>query len=124
MDKRKILVVDDEQDLREAMSTALTQAGYEVLAAKNGAEGLELATKEKPDLIMLDIVMPEMDGLATLERLRTDAWGKTANVMLLTVLDDVESVSRAVEHGVHDYLVKTDLNLEDVVTRVKEKLGE
>ena len=122
MTKHTILVCDDEQDLREAMATALSEAGFDVLTAENGAKGFELAVREKPDLIMLDIRMPEMDGLTALERLRADEWGKTANIMLLTVLDDVDSVSRASEHGVSDYLVKSDLKLEDVVARVKEKL--
>ena len=122
MTKHTILVCDDEQDLREAMATALSEAGFDVLTAENGAKGFELAVREKPDLIMLDIRMPEMDGLTALERLRADEWGKTANIMLLTVLDDVDSVSRASEHGVNDYLVKSDLKLEDVVVRVKEKL--
>lgn len=122
-EKKTILVVDDEKDLRDALVTILSDEGFNVLTAQDGDEGLQMAFEHKPDLILLDLVMPKLDGYAVLDRLRADEWGKDANVFLLTVLDDIDSVTRAVEHGGLEYFVKTDWRLEDIVKKVKEKLG-
>lgn len=121
---KTILIIDDEKDLRAVLSAALHDEGYEILEAANGEEGLKMALEHKPALILLDVIMPKMTGLEMLEKLREDEWGKEADILLLTVLEDVESVSRALQHGVHDYLVKTDWDLKDIVQRVREKVGE
>jgi DNA-binding response OmpR family regulator len=123
MAKKKVLIVDDERDLREALGAMVEAEGFEVLSAKDGAEGLETALKEKPDLILLDIVMPKMDGFEVLDKLREDEWGKKVQVIFLTVLEDMESVSRAIAQGGHEYLVKTDWALEEVAKKIREKLG-
>ena len=123
IEKKTILVIDDESDLRYALSAALTDSGFNVLTAADGDEGLKMAFEHKPDLILLDLVMPKLDGYAVLDRLRGDEWGKDANVFLLTVLEDIDSVTKAVEHGGLEYFVKTDWRLEDIVKKVKEKLG-
>ena len=122
-EKKTILVVDDEKDIRDALSTILTDEGFNVLTAADGDEGLKMAFEHKPDLILLDLVMPKLDGYAVLDRLRADEWGKNANVFLLTVLEDIDSVSKAIEHGGLEYFVKTDWRLEDIVKRIQEKLG-
>ena len=76
--------------------------------AKNGVEGLALALKEHPDLILLDIVMPELDGMAVLSRLREDRWGKNARVLILTNLEgDAEKTVHAITNGVFEFLVKS-----------------
>ena len=121
--KKTILIVDDEKDLRDALATALADEGFNVLTAADGDEGLKMAFEHKPDLILLDLVMPKLDGYAVLDRLRLDEWGKDANVFLLTVLEDIDSVSKAIEHGGLEYFVKTDWRLEDIVERIQEKLG-
>lgn len=77
-----------------------------------------------PDLILLDIVMPKMDGMTMLAQLREDEWGKTARVITLTNLSDTEKVAEAIEHGSYEYLVKSDWKIEDVVAKVREKLGK
>lgn len=122
--KKTILIVDDEKDLRDALSTAFRDEGCETLEAENGEEGLSAALEHKPDLILLDIVMPKLNGLDMLEKLRGDEWGKNAKVVLLTVLEDVGTVSRAIEKGGYDYFVKTDWDLKDIVQKVKERLGD
>ena len=78
----------------------------------------------KPDLILLDLVMPNKDGFAVLTELREDPWGKTAPVILLTNLDDYESLSRVLQKQGHEYLVKTDWKIEEVVAKVKEHLDK
>jgi len=119
----KILIVEDDQSLVKVLVKKLTQEGFEVSTAANGKIGLATAIKNKPDLILLDIVMPVMDGLTMLQELRKDRWGKLARVILLTNLSDSEKVSEALQHGIYVYLVKADWKLEDVVKKVKETLG-
>ena len=121
---KKILIVEDEAPLRNAVTDILTFEGFTVLQAKNGQEGLDLALKEHPDLILLDLMMPIMDGLTMLEKLRQDAdFGKTAAVILLTNINDPEKVAMATEAGSYDFLVKSDWNIEDVVRKIKGRLG-
>jgi len=121
---KKILIVEDEAPLRNAVTDILTFEGFDVFQAKNGQEGLDIALKEKPDLILLDLMMPIMDGLTMLEKLRQDAdFGKHAAVILLTNINDPEKVAMATEAGSYDFLVKSDWNIEDVVKKIKGRLG-
>lgn len=120
----KILIIEDESSLRNALRDKFTRDGFEVLEAKNGEEGLDVALREHPDLILLDIVMPKMDGMTMLTQLREDEWGKTARVITLTNLSDTEKVAEAIEHGSYEYLVKSDWKIEDVVATVRKKLGK
>lgn len=120
---KKILIVEDEAPLRNAVSDTLTFEGFTVFQAKNGQEGLDIAFKEHPDLILLDLMMPIMDGLTMLEKLRQDEWGSGAAVILLTNINDPEKVAQATEAGSYDFLVKSDWNIEDVVKKIKGRLG-
>jgi len=119
---KTILIVDDEQTLLSALVDKFTREGFVVLSAKDGQEGLDRAFADHPDLILLDIVMPVMDGMAMLANLRKDPWGKNAKVIMLTNLSEVEKVTSQLQ-GVYDYLVKSDWELKDVVKKVKERLG-
>ena len=121
--KTTILVADDNPDLTNILQDRLTREGFSVLIAHDGDEATAIALKEHPDLILLDIMMPKVDGWKVLENLQDDDWGKTAKVILLTNLSDMDSVSRAVTAGSFDYLVKTDWDIGEVVTRVKETLA-
>lgn len=119
-----ILIVEDEQDLREALADKLTREAFTVLEAKNGKEGLDKALGEHPDLILLDIVMPEMDGMTVLRKLREDTWGKTVPVILLTNLSATEEsiIEEMVKYAPSHYLVKSDWKIKDVVEKIKETL--
>lgn len=118
---KTILIVEDEAPLLKALSAKFKHEGYATLEARDGEEGLETALSQKPDMILLDIVMPKMDGLTMLEMLRKDAWGKDVPVMLLTNLNDPIKVADAIKEGVYDYLVKTNWKLEDVLEKVAQK---
>ena len=121
---KKVLIVEDEAPLRNAVSDILSFEGFDVFQAKNGQEGLDTAIKERPDIILLDLMMPIMDGLTMLEKLREDQeYGKTAAVILLTNINDPEKVAMATEAGSYDFLVKSDWNIEDVVKKIKGRLG-
>ncbi len=123
MEKKKILVAEDEPQLRKLMLSKFESSGFAALGAEDGSVALEKALKEHPDVILLDILMPVMDGIEMLRKLRTDAWGKSALVMLLSNLRDSGKVLEGVELGAHEYFVKSDWKLEDIVKKVKEKLS-
>lgn len=118
-----ILIVEDESILRRLLVTTLRGEGYTVFEAADGKAGHEQAIKRHPRLVLLDIIMPEMDGLAMLQKLREDEWGKTAKIVLLTNLDDIADLEKAKKYGVYDYLVKSDWSLEELANQVREKLS-
>ncbi len=120
---KHILLVEDEQDIRDAMAEALREGGFEVTEAGNGAVGLQLALQKKPDVILLDIIMPEMDGHAMLKKLRTDPWGNKAKVIMLTSMDNAKHVATAYSDSVDDYIIKVHSSLEEIVNKVKVVLN-
>lgn len=125
--EKKILIVEDEVSLRNALKDKLTHEGFVTLEAKNGEEGLAVALREHPDLILLDIVMPKMDGMTMLKKLRAEnEWGKSVPVIILTNLtSDNEQRNRDItETEPSYYFVKTDWTLEDILTKIRERLGE
>ncbi|MCK4519550.1 MAG: response regulator [Candidatus Omnitrophica bacterium] len=104
--KKRILIVDDEQELVKALQIRLGAAGYEVIVAYDGKKGLEKAQEGKPNLILLDILMPEMDGFETLEKLKQDRQTKTIPVIILTAKSQLEDVTRTTNLGAENYIVK------------------
>ncbi len=123
--RRVVLIVEDEQDMLQALVDKFAREGFDVLEAKDGEEGLGLALKEHPDLILLDIIMPKMDGMTMMKKLREDAWGKSVPIILLTNLSATEEeiIKGIVENTPAYYLVKSEWKIEDVVQKVKERLG-
>lgn len=122
-DMKKILVVEDEIPLLKALSMKLKKAGFLVLEAQDGQIGLDIALKEKPDLILSDILMPNMDGFTMVNNLRQDEWGKDALIIFLTNFNNPQDIDKALQSGIYDYLVKNDWNLNDLIGKIKEKLG-
>ena len=120
---KKILIVEDNKGLAKVLSNSLHSENVSILEAGNGEDGLALALKEHPDLILLDVVMPKMDGITMLQKMREDEWGKNASVIILSNLSDQNKVADAVTEGVFDYLIKDDWSLDDLITRVKAKLN-
>jgi len=120
---KKLLIIDDESIVLKSLSSQFDRKVVKIITASNGADGLKMALKEHPDLILLDLVMPKMDGMTMLTKLRADKWGKKAQVIILTNLSDAERVAQAVERGTYEYLVKVDWNVMDVVKKCKKYLG-
>lgn len=118
-----ILIVDDEKPLTEALVFKFEEEGFTVWSAYDGEEGLRSALANEPDMILLDIIMPKMDGLTMLEKLRENMWGKTAKVIMLTNLSEWSNTAQAIEQHVHDVLIKSDWKIADVIKKVKEKLS-
>ncbi len=105
-DKPTVLVVDDEPNIVETLQDRLEMSGYHVLTAVNGEEGLEQATKESPDVVLLDIMMPVMDGLDMLERLRQTSNNTDIPVIMLSACSQAQDIARAKAFGIEDYIVK------------------
>ena len=118
-----ILLVEDEKEVSEIYSLALEQGHFRVLTARDGQTGLKLANSHKPDLILLDIILPKMDGFEMLTKLKGDRKTKGIPVVMLTNLGDAEDISRGKELGALAYLVKASYGPSQVVKKVKEVLG-
>lgn len=120
---KKLLIVEDEIALLRVLASQFDKKEFKVLEAEDGKEALKVALDEHPDLILLDLVMPVMDGMTMLGKLRQDKWGKDAKVIILTNLDDDAKVAEALKRGTFDYLIKSDWHVNNVVQKVKVKLG-
>jgi DNA-binding response OmpR family regulator len=118
--KKKILVVEDEEPMLVILRDSLAEAGFAVVTAKNGEEGLAKAYQERPDLVLLDVVMPKMDGVTMMKKLRMDPWGKAVPIIFLTNLTaDVATMNELASKEPAQYLVKSDYTIDEVVGRVK-----
>ena len=106
MNKKKILVVDDEPQLAGFVKMRLEANNFEVAVASDGRDGLKKGSENKPDLIILDILMPNLDGFSMLAKLREDEETKSLPVIILTAKDTPDSVAKALKLGANDYIVK------------------
>jgi len=106
MNKEKILVVDDEQDLLDFVKLRLEAHNYTVVTASDGVEALEIFKKEKPDLVLLDILMPKLDGFQVCQALKNDPLTADIPVIMLTAKDRVEDIKKAKHIGANGYLIK------------------
>lgn len=119
----KILLVEDDNNLREIYGARLTAEGYDIIAAPDGEEALAIAVKEKPDLIITDVMMPKISGFDMLDILRNAPETKDTKVIMMTALSQAEDKERADKLGADLYLVKSQVTLEDVAASVKMILG-
>lgn len=120
--KQKILIVEDEATLQKALSEYLVLEGFAVVNALDGEQGAQMAKKEKPDLILLDIILPKKDGYEVMDELKAGEETKNIPIILLTNLGGAEDVEKAFSKGATTYLVKADYKLEDVVKKIRETL--
>ncbi|MEX0932258.1 MAG: response regulator [Candidatus Saccharimonadales bacterium] len=121
--KAKILIVEDESALCQVLEDTFKEEGFSVDTAKDGEEGLKKAQKGNPDLIILDVILPKMDGMELLKKLKSDEAGKNTKVIMLTNSDSPDNVFESLNYGATDYLTKADWQLEDLVAKVKERLN-
>jgi CheY-like chemotaxis protein len=124
--KKCILVVEDESVLRKSLVSALEDAKFKVLEAENGKKGLEIALKNKPDLILLDLLMPVMDGWTMLKHLRKDKWGKNVFVFILTNSEPSAQMNDEASHIPYRsaYIMKVDCDLGEIVKLATEKTSK
>jgi CheY-like chemotaxis protein len=119
----KIMLVEDDNNLREIYEARLLAEGYEIVAAKDGEEALALAVKEKPDLIISDVMMPKISGFDMLDILRSTPETKNTKVIMMTALSQAEDKARADKLGADRYLVKSQVTLEDVAKVARDVLA-
>ncbi len=121
---KSILIVEDDNSLHKVLHNRFEQEGFTVYDASNGQEALEFALKNHPDLILLDVIMPKMDGMSMIKKLREDGWGKKAKVIILTNLSpDDNMIDNILVTEPSYYLVKSNSEMDDIVNKVKEVLG-
>ena len=120
---KKILFVEDESALQKTFSDLLTNKGYEVISALDGEAGLRLAKEKQPDLILLDLILPKIDGFGVLKELKQEVSTVDIPVVVLTNLEQMEDIQRVLALGATTYLVKANYDLEDVLAKIKEIIG-
>lgn len=121
--KPTILVVDDDKNLTGLYEAAFTARGYHVFVANDGEAALVAAEREKPDLIMLDIMMPEIHGLHVLDILKATPETQKTKVIMLTALSDEATKERALECGASDFIVKSECNMAEIIEKVNKALS-
>ncbi len=120
---KTILVVEDDTSLLEAVSLKCSQAGYSVLTCSEGEKALEYAFKKHPDLIVLDVLMPKMDGITVLDKLRADPWGMEIPVIILSNLDPTDDILAKISQDKPSfYLLKASTSLDTLLEKISELL--
>ncbi len=117
--KKIIMVVEDDFFVMDIYQTKLSQEGYEVIQAENGEEALQKIEKEKPDLVLLDIIMPQLDGWQVLKKMKADERFKNIPVVLLTNLSQKENIDEGLKLGAQDYLIKSHFTPSEVLEKIK-----
>ena len=124
MSQIKIAIVEDDAAISNMYRIKFETEGFSVQTAENGLVGLEMIEKYGPDIVLLDVMMPEMNGDEMLEKLRNEDWGKDLPVIVLTNLGPQEAPASLKEHGVSAYIVKAEMTPKQVADFVKKKLDE
>jgi len=151
---KTILIVEDETYLREVLRDKLNYTGFKTLEASNGKEGYQLALRQKPDLILLDLLMPVMNGIEMIKKLSTDHWGANVPIIIMTNVNDLKTIISMMHYKInitekaqnaypvnsdfaikiyleailgnnlYDYIVKTNYKLNDLITKIKKVFSE
>jgi len=125
MSTKIILIVEDDQDLRSILEKKIGNVeNLEIISAADGAAGIKIAADNHPHLIILDLLMPNMNGMEFLKELRSKDWGKETPVVILSNFQEPEYISEAMRYKVFNYHVKSDVSLDEVVEIVQKKLAE
>ena len=120
---KKILIVEDEEIMYTLLEKKLQQEGYDVRVAKDGEEGLLRMRQEKPDLVLLDVIMPRKGGFEVMEEMRKDEGLKGIPVIIISNSGQPVEIDRAKELGVRDWLIKTQFDPQEVIAKVKKQIG-
>ena len=121
--QRKVVIIEDEPHLQEELAAALVEGGFLVKNAYDGEKGLEMVLAEKPDLVLLDLIMPKKDGFKVLEAIKSNSEIKNIPVIILSNLETTENVERAIRLGATSYLVKPNYDVSHITKKVKDIIG-
>lgn len=116
---KKVLVVEDDEFLANAMRVQLETDGYEIVIAQNGEEAKQLVEEHKPNVVILDLILPKVDGFVFLEEIRNIEEYKKLPIIVASNLGQKEDIKKAMDLGANDYVVKTNLSIEELVQKVK-----
>ena len=119
---KKILIIEDEELILSVLKKKLIESHFDVITASDGEEGLTMAMNENPDLILLDIIMPKLDGITLIEKYNQAKGSSRVPTIILSNLDNAEKIEESKAKGVHDYLVKTNWSLDEVIAKIKDTL--
>ena len=119
----KIVVAEDDKLISASLCDALKAEGYEPVPAYDGEEAVSTIAETKPDLVLLDIMMPKKDGISVLREIKANPDTERTSVIVLTNIGDVETISKIVEAGGADYLLKSDQSVDDIIRKVREVLA-
>ena len=119
---KKILLAEDDPFIAEIYITSLKNADFKVALATNGEECLPKAKEEKPDLILLDLLLPKMDGFSVLKRLKEDSELKNIPVIILTNIGEKENIEKGLKMGAIEYLIKTNFSPEEIIQKIEKIL--
>ena len=120
---KKILIVEDDKFLRELISQKLMKSEFDIAEAVDGEKGVEAAKSEKPDLILLDLILPGIDGFEVLSKIKEDPMTKEIPVIILSNLGQKEDIERGLKLGADDYMIKAHFMPDEIVAKVKTALG-
>ena len=123
MDKKRVLIVEDEKSLLEAMKIEAEMQNLDIITASTGETGVEVARKEKPDLILLDLLLPAMDGFTVLEKLKKDESTKAIPVFILSNLGQKGDKEQGLKMGAEEYIIKATTSIEEIINRAKKHLN-
>ncbi len=122
--KWSILIVEDEEPLRRALAEEFADEGYEVYEGVDGLNGLEVALSKKPSIILLDQLMPKLNGVGMLRQLRTDPWGATVQVIMATNMSTTDTINEAIDAGANDYFIKSEVSVAEILSLVQTRLQD
>lgn len=120
----KVLIVEDNAFLRKMISDRLSQEGHTVIQAKDGEEGLDVAQKDQPNLVLLDIIMPKMDGITLLQKIREQKMNQNIPVMIISSVDRPEHIALAQKHNVFRYMIKDQTEINTLIDAVNFALNK
>jgi DNA-binding response OmpR family regulator len=123
MDAKKILIVEDDVFIRDIYQVKFSQEGFDVTTAEDGIKAMEILENMVPDIILLDIIMPYMNGMEVLKKIRSNDALKNVPIIMLTNISEKESVSEGISYGVSDYLIKSHFTPSEVVGKVNALLN-
>ena len=123
MAKKKILVIEDSPYLAESLSDMLSIKGFEPILAPTGRDGVTMAIEQQPDLILLDIRLPDIDGYEVYRRIRENDWGAKAKILVLTASESIDNISKNIDLPKTDVLFKPEWSVVDLLARIEKQLG-
>lgn len=122
MEKKSVLIIEDSPYLAESLVDMIGIGGFNATVASSGREGAMMAITHKPDLILLDIRLPDIDGYEVYRRIREDKWGAKANIMVLTASESVENISKNIDLPPEMVLFKPDWSVKDLLEKIENQI--